>query len=61
MRKAGEQFEMHCLFKFPNHIPKLKKKKKKKKEERRRTGDVLSHCKAGAQFKSLSSSPKEWF
>jgi hypothetical protein len=41
MRKAGEQFEKHCLFKFPNHIPKLHK------EERRRMSNVLSHCKAG--------------
>jgi hypothetical protein len=55
MRKAGEQFEKHCLFKFPNHIPKLNK------EERRRRSDVLSCCKAGAQFKPLSSSPKDLF
>jgi hypothetical protein len=53
MLKAGEQFENHRLVKFPTHIPKLNK------EERRKISNVLIHCKAEAQFKLLSSSPKQ--
>ncbi len=51
--KAGEQFENHRLVKFPTRIPKLNK------EERRKMSKVLTHCKAEAQFKPLSSSPKQ--